>query len=55
MIYGITLVLYGVSADPKIFQRSLGVNIDGWWGAIMLVFGLFMNGLAWRASRRRRT
>ena len=53
MIYGITLVLYGVLADLKIFQSSLGVNIDVWWGAAMLVFGLCMSGLAWRASRRR--
>ena len=52
-IYGIALILYGVWADPEIFQRSLGVNIDVWWGAVMLVFGLFMSGLAWRASRRR--
>jgi len=54
-IYGIALILYGVWADPEIFQRSLGVNIDVWWGAAMLVFGLFMTGLAWRASRRSRT
>jgi len=54
-IYGIALILYGVWADPEIFQRSLGVNIDVWWGAVMLVFGLFMSGLAWRASRRQRT
>ena len=52
-IYGITLILYGLWADPKIFQSSLGLNIDAWWGVVMLVFGLFMNGLAWRASRRR--
>ena len=54
-IYGIILTLYGVLADPKIFQSSLGVNIDVWWGAAMLVFGLFMSGLAWRTSRLRRT
>jgi len=54
-IYGIALILYGVWADPEIFQRSLGVNIDVWWGTAMLVFGLFMTGLAWRASRGQRT
>jgi hypothetical protein len=54
-IYGIILSLYGALADPQIFQSSLGVNIDVWWGAAMLVFGLFMSGLAWRASRRRQT
>ena len=53
-IYGTALILYGVLADPKIFESSLGVNIDVWWGAAMLVFGLFMTGLALRASRRSR-
>ena len=53
-IYGIILIVYGVWADPEIFQKSLGVNIDVWWGTAMLVFGLFMTGLAWRALRRPR-
>jgi uncharacterized membrane protein HdeD (DUF308 family) len=52
-IYGIVLMLYGVAADASIFQeKSLGVNIDLWWGAAMLVFGVFMGALAFRASRR---
>jgi hypothetical protein len=51
-IYGLILLVYGALTDPAIFQRSLGVNIDLWWGAAMLVFGFFMGGLALRASRR---
>ena len=52
-IYGIVLMLYGVAADASIFQeKSLGVNIDVWWGLAMLVFGVFMGALAFRASRR---
>lgn len=52
-IYGIVLMLYGVAAAASIFQeKSLGVNIDLWWGAAMLVFGVFMGALAFRASRR---
>ena len=51
-IYGLLLLVYGALTDPAIFQRSLGVNIDLWWGAAMLVFGLFMGALALRASRR---
>ena len=52
-IYGVVLLLYGMVADPSIFQeKSLGVNIDLWWGLAMLVFGLFMGALALRASRR---
>lgn len=51
-IYGIILLLFGATADPETFGRSLGLNIDAWWGAAMLVFGLFMGVLAFRASRR---
>jgi steroid 5-alpha reductase family enzyme len=52
-IYGLILVIYGAVADPSIFQeKSLGVNIDIWWGLAMMVFGVFMGALAFRASRR---
>jgi len=52
-IYGVILAIYGVVADPFMFQeKSLGVNIDLWWGLAMLVFGVFMGALAFRASRR---
>ncbi len=53
-IYGIVLIVYGALADASIFQqKSLGVNIDLWWGLAMLAFGLFMGALAFRASRSR--
>jgi hypothetical protein len=52
-IYGVVLLVYGVVADSSIFQeKSLGVNIDLWWGLAMLLFGVFMGALALRASRR---
>jgi uncharacterized membrane protein YeiB len=50
--YGVILILYGLVADPAIFASSDGVNIDLWWGLAMLVFGLLMGVLAFRASRR---
>jgi len=51
-IYGVIMIAFGAFfADPAIFERSMGVNIDVWWGAAMLVFGLFMGALAWRAAR----
>jgi len=51
-LYGAVLIVYGLLADPAIFVNSLGVNIDTWWGLAMLVFGLVMAILAFRASRR---
>ena len=50
--YGILLILYGLVADPAIFVSSMAVNIDLWWGLAMLVFGLLMGLLAFRASPR---
>ena len=53
-IYGAILLLYGVIANTSIFRdKSLGINIDLWWGLAMLVFGAFMAALALRASRRK--
>ena len=58
-IYGLVLAIYGVVADPAvpvsdpaIAENVVQVNIDMWWGAAMLLFGLFMGALALRASRR---
>jgi hypothetical protein len=54
-VYGLILIIFGSLADPAIFQSSLGVNIDAWWGLAMLLFGLIMAALALRASRRNQT
>ncbi len=55
-IYGVILLVYGAMADFAIFnEKSLGVNIDLWWGLAMLVFGLLMTAFAFRASRRTRS
>ena len=53
-VYGLILIVFGLLTNPAIFERSLSINIDLWWGGAMLVFGLFMGGLALRASRRNR-
>jgi len=51
-VYGAILIVFGLVADPAIFVSSNGVNIDLWWGLAMLVFGLLMGLLAYRASPR---
>ena len=40
--YGALLVIFGLCSDPKIYERSLGININLVWGGVLLVFGLFM-------------
>ncbi len=42
-LFGILLVIYGLATrGSEIYQRSLGVNINLWWGLVMLVFGGLM-------------
>jgi len=50
-IFGVMLTLYGLASDPAIYARSLGVNINLWWGLVLVVFGLVMLGFALRAQR----
>jgi hypothetical protein len=39
-IFGVLLVGYGLmTAGSDIYQRSLGLNINLQWGAVLLVFG----------------
>jgi drug/metabolite transporter (DMT)-like permease len=42
-IIGLVMVVYGAftGSDPM-YQRSLGINVNVWWGAVLLVFGGLM-------------
>jgi hypothetical protein len=48
-IFGVMLVIYGLVSDTDIYARSLGINVNLWWGLVLLAFGLAMLGLALRA------
>ena len=50
---GLLLMSYGLLSDPAIYARSLGININLWWGLAMAGFGGFMLWLATRASKRK--
>lgn len=52
VVLGALLAGYGLVGDPAIYQRSLGLDINLWWGAVLLLFGIGMLALAWRAARR---
>ena len=41
-LLGGLLVLFGLIADKSTLQNSLGINVDLWWGIVMLVFGVGM-------------
>jgi hypothetical protein len=42
----------GTAMNPAHYERSLGVNVDLWWGLVMLVFGLLLLVFASRAHRK---
>ena len=41
-VLGLLLAGFGVVSDKAIYDRSLGININIWWGLILLVFGVVM-------------
>jgi hypothetical protein len=51
-IIGALLTVFGLVSDSAIYERSLGINVNLWWGLVLLLFGGFMLGLALRARRR---
>ena len=51
VILGGLIVIYGFVSDPSIYQRSLGINVNVWWGLVMLAFGLIMFVFGRRGSK----
>jgi len=39
-LVGAVLVGFGLLSDAEIYQRSLGYNVNLWWGLVLLAFGL---------------
>ena len=46
VIVGGLLAGFGVTGDSAIYQRSLGINVNLYWGLAMSVFGVAM--IAWQ-------
>ena len=51
-IIGALLAAFGFASDPAIYQRSLGINVNLWWGLVLVVFGLVMLWLVRRDTAR---
>jgi len=50
MILGALMAVFGfISRDRDIYERSLNINVNVWWGLILLAFGIIM----FLASRRK--
>jgi hypothetical protein len=46
-LFGILLIGYGAATQGNAMyaEHSLGVNMNVWWGGVLLAFGLVMIGL----------
>jgi hypothetical protein len=51
---GLLLTGYGLATagDVSHYARSLSVNINLWWGLVMLVFGLTLLAAVWLSRGR---
>jgi hypothetical protein len=49
-LIGVTLVVYGALADPAVYARSLGLNVNLTWGFVLLLFGAVMLYLGRRGT-----
>ncbi len=52
LIIGTALVLYGLLGSSEQEYKSLGININLWWGLFMVVFGCVVLGMSYASPRR---
>ncbi|HUB67801.1 MAG TPA: hypothetical protein VL981_09990 [Candidatus Methylacidiphilales bacterium] len=52
-LIGVLLSLYGLmtGSDTEMYQHSLGLNINLWWGIVLFIFGLVMLVFALASSK----
>jgi hypothetical protein len=41
-----------LTSDHAIYARSLGINVNLWWGLVLIVFGVGMLVFSLRATRQ---
>jgi len=50
--FGALLIAFGLLSNRAIYTRSLDINVNLWWGLVMLAFGAIM---LWLGRRKRST
>ena len=52
-LVGAMLAIFGaITRSNAMYQRSLGLNVNLWWGLFLLLFGGLMLLYAWRNSKK---
>ena len=55
VVMGVLLAGYGLVGDQSVYTRSLGINVNAIWGAVMLATGAVVLALSRVALRRARS
>jgi len=50
-LIGLLMAVYGLVTPAELYQRSLGINVNLWWGLVQIVFGGWMLFSAIRGSK----
>ena len=53
-LVGVILAAYGAAtnSDSAVYARSLGINVNLWWGLVLLLFGQIMFHAGRRSQKR---
>ena len=51
-VVGLLLIVASFTLGPEQLKRSLDININLWWGLLLLVFGFLMLLFAWLSSKQ---
>lgn len=52
-LIGLVLVFYGLFGNAN-YGQSDGINVNLWWGLVMLIFGILMSTGGYISARRQR-
>ena len=50
LLLGSILVIYGLAGDASLYQQSLGINVNLYWGGVLVAFGALMLALNRRSA-----
>lgn len=53
VVLGLLLAVFGLATagNAAMYERAGSINVNLWWGVVMLAFGAVMWGMAARAAR----
>ena len=52
IVLGALLAIFGAISDPQLYERSLTLNLNLWWGSVLVAFGALMLVLGYVGQTR---